>query len=723
MMKKSKETQKLKVKLGQGQGDQLSYMKVPIKKASRKPSIFLKAQPENIAEEYPGLENCDEWTDPRERLKPADQLQLNENELNEEFTRILTANNPNAPENVIRYSFNERCFKQVTYIEQMAVHFAADGCMLHKNSDEARRQQARGETGVAIITDAQAEGEDNEENAEEQTGKEEVPEQEAERSSTLPPNRDAKKLTNQFNFSERASQTYNNPYREHETQTQPPPRTTFGSGVTQWEIFDAYAEDFAYQQLEKNKDKAKSIVGQKDGTTVRKKVLTSELQTNDMSLVARAAKIVERMVNQNSYDEIAQDFRYWEDMSDEFRENEGTLLPLWRFITDCTKRLAVTSVCWNPFYDDLFTASYGSYDFMMQPKGCICCFSLKNPSFPEFSFKTNYGVMSIDVHPSYPHLIVAGCYDGSVAVYNSKVSSEAIHCSNAETKHSDPVWQVKWRSDDLDGNLTYVSVSSDGRVCVWTVAKSELSCAEVMQLMVYGVAGDGPDGTRLQTLGSGTAIDFHPEHEQTFLVGTEEGRILLCSLTHHSHYLGAFTAHQMSVYRVQWNPFHPDVFISCSADWSVKIWERAHTEPLFTFDLKSAVGDVAWAPYSATVFAAVTADGRVHVYDLSVNKYDAVCCQTIVHRRKTKLTRLAFNRRTSVVVVSDDRGAVASFKLSPNLRRAPRDKKGQELTRSAEAEVEKLERILQVVRENPKTSSLSLATSAVQWSNRARKKF
>lgn len=30
-----------------------------------------------------------------------------------------------------------------------------------------------------------------------------------------------------------------------------------------------------------------------------------------------------------------------------------------------------------------------------------------------------------------------------------------------------------------------------------------------------------------------------------------------------------------------------------------------------TFDLNNAVGDVAWAPYSSTVFAAVTTDGKV----------------------------------------------------------------------------------------------------------------
>lgn len=33
--------------------------------------------------------------------------------------------------------------------------------------------------------------------------------------------------------------------------------------------------------------------------------------------------------------------------------------------------------------------------------------------------------------------------------------------------------------------------------------------------------------------------------------------------------------------------------------------------PMFAFDLNTAVGDVAWSPYSSTVFAAVTIDGKV----------------------------------------------------------------------------------------------------------------
>lgn len=58
------------------------------------------------------------------------------------------------------------------------------------------------------------------------------------------------------------------------------------------------------------------------------------------------------------------DFKYYEDMSDEFRDQEGTLLPLWKFSYDKSKRLAVTSVCWNPKYKDLFCVAHGSCKFV-----------------------------------------------------------------------------------------------------------------------------------------------------------------------------------------------------------------------------------------------------------------------------------------------------------------------------------------------------------------------
>ena len=78
-------------------------------------------------------------------------------------------------------------------------------------------------------------------------------------------------------------------------------------------------------------------------------------------------------------------------------------------------------------------------------------------------------------------------------------------------------------------------------------------------------------------------------------------------------------------------------------------------EPLFTYDLGSAVGDAAWAPYSSTVFAAVTAEGKVFVFDLNVNKYEPICEQVVVQKKKTKLTHVAFNATYPIIIVGDDR--------------------------------------------------------------------
>jgi dynein intermediate chain 1 len=99
----------------------------------------------------------------------------------------------------------------------------------------------------------------------------------------------------------------------------------------------------------------------------------------------------------------------------------------------------------------------------------------------------------------------------------------------------------------------------------------------------------------------------------------------------------------MAVYAVKWNPFHENIFLSCSADWTVKIWDHSLPYPIMSFDLGEAVGDATWAPYSSTVFAAVTSDGKVHVFDLDVNKHEALCDQKVVKRNK--LTHVSFNKK------------------------------------------------------------------------------
>ena len=83
--------------------------------------------------------------------------------------------------------------------------------------------------------------------------------------------------------------------------------------------------------------------------------------------------------------------------------------------------------------------------------------------------------------------------------------------------------------------------------------------------------------------------------------------------------------------------------------------------------LSVCAGDVAWAPYSSTVFSAVTDEGRVQVWDLHVDKHANLCDQKVV--KKAKCTHVAFNPRLPIILTSESAGGVMSLKLSPNLRR------------------------------------------------------
>uniref|UniRef100_A0A3Q0SN63 Dynein axonemal intermediate chain 1 n=1 Tax=Amphilophus citrinellus TaxID=61819 RepID=A0A3Q0SN63_AMPCI len=598
----------------------------------------------------------EEWTQGKALVRPADQLELTEAELKEEITRILTADNPHAPQNIVRYSFKKRSYKPISAVDQMAVHFVLEGSLVHQDSEEARKLRVKEERMIYIyykhlIVDFPQVQPVADRGEVEEIGDEDRPDSAASRINKKEP-----KVTNQFNFSDRASQTLNNPMRV---------------GRRDWEIYDAYLQEL--QKQEKNKEKQKATTSNKDNGK-SKKVMPMETQSDDIIRWTKASKILERTISQNTFDDIAQDFKYFEDASDEFREQEGTLLPLWTFWYDKAKRLSVTALCWNNTHQDLFAVGFGSYDFSKQGCGMLVFYSLKNCTFPECIYPTSSGVMCLDIHVQHSHLVAVGFYDGCVAVYNLKEKGEEpVYKSTAKTgEHTDPVWQVRWQNDDMDNNHNFYSVSSDSRVVSWTLVKNELVFTDIIRLTLNGAVSEGPEGAQPYNIASGTCFDFHKQIDYLFLVGTEEGKIHKCSKTYSSQFLETYDAHSMAVDAVKWNQFHPKVFISCSSDWTVKIWNHTINTPMFIFDLHAAVGSVSWSPYSSTVFAAVTTDGTVHIFDLNVNKYEAICQQPVVAKNKTKLTHIEFNPIYPVVIVGDDRGYVTSFKLSPNLRKKPK---------------------------------------------------
>ncbi|XP_077458991.1 dynein, axonemal, intermediate chain 1, paralog 2 isoform X1 [Stigmatopora argus] len=642
-------------------------------------------------------------------VKPADQLDLTDAELKEEVTRILTAKNPHAAQNIVRYSFKEGAFKLTSVVDQLAVHFVLDGCLIHQDSDEARRLAASEELTeeTSTLENGAESGEEKSEildafgdgGEEEDVGEDDRPDSVASKSNNHEP-----KCTNQFNFIERASQTLNNALRDRSCQTVPPPRCNYSATASQWEIYDAYTEELQKQEMKKEKQRA--LHPKKDGDKNKKKIVLHETPSDEITKIATAVTLLERMVNQNTCNDIAQDFKYFEDAADEFQEQEGTLLPLWKFQYDKAKMMCVTALCWNEKYPDLFGVGLGSYDFSKQGRGMLLFYTLKNSSYPEHIFSTSSGVLSLDIHKQYSYLVAVGCYDGCVCVYNLKKKGlDPEYKSNAKTgKHTEPVWQVRWQNDDMDNNHYFCSVSSDGRVVSWTLIKNELIFTDAIRITMDDTASDGPEGFQERNIVGGRSFDFHKKVDSLFIVGTEEGKIHKCSKNYSSQFFETYPAHNMAVDSVKWNPYHPKVFCSCSSDWTIKIWDHTVNTPVLTFELNAPVGDVAWAPYSSTVFAAVTIEGLVHVFDLSMNKYQAICQQQVVAKSKSKLTHIEFNPVHPIIIVGNDKGSVISLKLSPNLRKKPKGKKGQELPEGPEVEMAKMEKLLSLLRVSDQSS-------------------
>jgi dynein intermediate chain 1 len=373
---------------------------------------------------------------------------LTEEELKVEHTRILRGDNPHAPDNIVRFSFKESEYKAIAQVEQLAMHFKMDGNMIHEDSDEARRQRAREnvrsrkpmasstattttetgpENGEAETTengtDAPDEGVEGEEG---QDGEEVAPAEEAEEDEPVvvtggPP----KKLRNQFNFSERASQTFNYTTKERGVSTVPPPRSNFSAVATQGIIFDSYkAEESRKAALKKthhDDDKSRSA-------TSFEPTRAAAATDSEPSIWAAAAKVVtlpevkkvERMVLQNVFDEVLLDFKYYENGADQYKtvteEGGSSVLPLWKFSTpeyvpavdhlrlspSCRchshphwlprshltwanftvsryKRHSVTCVAFIPGSSDLIVVGFGSYDYLKQGSGAVACFSFKDP--------------------------------------------------------------------------------------------------------------------------------------------------------------------------------------------------------------------------------------------------------------------------------------------------------------------------------------------------------
>ena len=53
-----------------------------------------------------------------------------------------------------------------------------------------------------------------------------------------------------------------------------------------------------------------------------------------------------------------------------------------------------------------------------------CCWSIKNPEYPERVFHTNSGITALDFSKQNPNLLAVGMYNGTISVYNVRSNNQ-----------------------------------------------------------------------------------------------------------------------------------------------------------------------------------------------------------------------------------------------------------------------------------------------------------
>lgn len=174
----------------------------------------------------------------------------------------------------------------------------------------------------------------------------------------------------------------------------------------------------------------------------------------------------------------------------------------------------------------------------------------------------------------------------------------------------------------------------------------------------------------------GLSLDFPQGSESniTYFTATEDCTIHMCSMSYSEQYLETYTGHTGPIYRVRCNPFwHKDdcpIFLTCSYDWTVRVWNAKSTQPKLTChqieNLKQQVNDICWSPNTSSVFASVADDGRIEIWDLKrdplnpvLTWFDKDASGQEVHTPKTIVR---FSRQSPVVLTGTDNGKVGVYR-------------------------------------------------------------
>jgi WD40 repeat protein len=372
--------------------------------------------------------------------------------------------------------------------------------------------------------------------------------------------------------------------------------------------------------------------------------------------------------------------------------------------------LNVSSVKFNPCRKDMFAVAYGEFNFdagNAGAHGALAVYSLRSRE-PLYAMRFDHGVMTIDWSTTSPTLLAMGCYDGEIAIMNLRdfVRDTAECPARVELErpiandnyHTAPVWGIQWAlaehddtidTSDLKFAQALVSTSTDGKVKRWDLLCDKLQRGvDVLTVDWSPQPCDGKtnsiscDGALIHHEGV-MCLEFSMD-ARYYVIGTQDGQIYKCSLAFTNEYLMTYAAHVGPIYCIKWSPFHPHVFATCSADWTVKIFVDAASEdnsfmtmsdtssrmhcapvqPVFVIEhSQHPINSLDWSPWCATEFAIVTDNGALEIWNLATSVAVPKIVVQVTNDHQPAAT-VSYARDAPVIIVGCANGSVSVFRIT-----------------------------------------------------------
>jgi WD40 repeat protein len=179
--------------------------------------------------------------------------------------------------------------------------------------------------------------------------------------------------------------------------------------------------------------------------------------------------------------------------------------------------VAVTAVTWTCTGSSL-VAAYGESGTYQQysktgfctSQGYVTAWSLNSNSFqpqaPSFTYEHSSHILSLAAHPTDPSLVAAGSFNGEVLLLDTSVDAASSSGDSplksispiSDDFHREPVTSVTWIYNAAEAAYDVASVSTDGRVLIWTAAK--LKCP-IRGIRVLACLPNSSQFTKASTVG------------------------------------------------------------------------------------------------------------------------------------------------------------------------------------------------------------------------------